>query len=76
MIQEGCRALVINLAGKHELHASIVYVECLLHDSPVKEDRVFGVIGGYYSNEYHLEDKYLLLLDDSDDLVIEYYTDK
>lgn len=71
----GGRALVINLDGKHELNGTIVYVECLLHEAIEPEHNVYGVIGGYGPFEYSLAGMNLMRLDDSDDLVIESYTD-
>lgn len=72
-VSEGLRALVIS-PKNHELFNTIVYVECILVDSEQPCDRLYGVIGGYASDEYQILGKNLMRLDDSDDLVIEKYT--
>ncbi len=71
----GGRSLVINLEGKHELHGTIVYVECILHEAYDGDLSIYGVIGGEGSFEYQLEGTYLLPLDDHDDHTIDSYTD-
>lgn len=70
----GCRALVINLEGKHDLHGTIVYVECVLHEGYDPDHCVYGVIGGDGAFEYHFEGINLLPLDDNDDHVIGCYS--
>lgn len=66
---------MMNLEGKHELHGTVVYVECILHEDIDPDCSVYGVIGGYGAFEYHMPGIYLLPLDDRDDHTIECYTD-